>query len=412
MKVLHLCFSDQEGGAARCAYRIHEALREHITSVESQMLVIKKHTEDESVFTIESWKGQNIRSVRGFLDRKCARMFGSHDGYPVHSLNILKSGILREIKKLKPDVIHLHWISGAMISIYEIASLRIPVVWTLHDLWPLLGVRHHPEKIVPSEIIADNGEYLSTPNRLSKWLYHAKAEAWHDSKMTFVSQCEWSRKIAERSLIGKGHEHSVIGCPLDTSVFCPDGRKLARQSLGLNEDEKVILIGSSGALSINNKAKGFHYLFEAMELLPSLLTSERVKVITVGNDQHVPKFLFPTTNLGHISDNRRLAEIYSAADLVVVPSVMETFGQSISEPMACGTPVVAFDATSQKDLIEDGINGYLAAFPDTVDLAMKIGRGLLESHKLRGRCRAYAAERWDFQVVAKKYESVYQRALA
>jgi glycosyltransferase involved in cell wall biosynthesis len=91
---------------------------------------------------------------------------------------------------------------------------------------------------------------------------------------------------------------------------------------------------------------------------------------------------------------------------------METFGQSITEPMACGTPVVAFDVTSQKDLVEDGINGYLAEFPNVEDLALKIKLGLFKGNKLRKQCRDHAVSRWSQNIIAKQYAKVYQECRA
>lgn len=58
----------------------------------------------------------------------------------------------------------------------------------------------------------------------------------------------------------------------------------------------------------------------------------------------------------------------SAADVMVVLSKQEAFGQTASEAMACGTPAVCFDRTGPKDIVDHKINGYKSKAYDTEDL--------------------------------------------
>ena len=81
---------------------------------------------------------------------------------------------------------------------------------------------------------------------------------------------------------------------------------------------------------------------------------------------------FTTQYFGKIDDNITLSLIYSAADVMVVPSIMEAFGQSASEAIAYGTPVVAFNIVGLSDIVEHKENGYLAKAYDTVELARGI----------------------------------------
>ena len=55
-----------------------------------------------------------------------------------------------------------------------------------------------------------------------------------------------------------------------------------------------------------------------------------------------------------------MVEVYNAADLICVPSRRESFGQTASESLACGTPVVAFRTTGLIDIVDHKQNGYLA----------------------------------------------------
>ena len=407
MRILHISYSAELGGAARCAYRIHQALSSDTTGIESSMLVIKKQTKDKNIFSLGRWR-ERRRKIAGYLERKISVWLGAHDHFPVHTMGLWGCGLNKAIRKLKPDVIHIHWISNGMMSIPDISKISLPIVWTLHDLWPVLGIRHYPEKIKVTEIISQSGDYISSPNWLSRWIYKKKAAAWKDLNITFVSQCDWSLRIAQQSMVGQGHKHALIPCPLDTSVFTPKERKTCRENLSLDLDEKLILVGASGMVSLRNEVKGFKYFFEALAQFPKKIDGSVVRIVTIGNSSEIPELPLPVTHLGHINNIDQLSVIYSAADVLVVPSLMETFGQSISESMACGTPVVGFDLTSQKDLIEDGKTGYLAQFPDVNELCSKIELCLKLPNEIRKYARRKAEKEWCTSVVIKKYTDVYK----
>ena len=66
---------------------------------------------------------------------------------------------------------------------------------------------------------------------------------------------------------------------------------------------------------------------------------------------------FPVHYLGKIDDENKLALLYSSADVMIVPSTEEVFGQTASESLACGTPVICFDTTGLKDLVDHQVNG-------------------------------------------------------
>jgi len=406
VKVLHISYSDTLGGAARCAYRIHSAICEYHPDIESKMLVVKKYTSDESVITIKPFNAW-CRKLMGLIDRKFAKWFGAHDDFPVHTLGLLGGALNSAIKNFDPDVVHLHWVGNGVMSVSDVANLDRPIVWTLHDLWPLLGIRHYPEKFASEDVVSGVGEYISSPNWLSRWVYKQKYLKWYGSNITFVSQCEWSLEIAQRSLIGKGHKHGLIGCPIDSKIFRPRDQYSCRQKMNLNQDEKLILVGASGEVSTKNKLKGFKYFFEALRTFPKTIDNCPVRIVIIGANERTPDLPLPITSLGHIDDSAQLSEIYSAVDILVVPSLMETFGQSISESMSCGTPVVGFDLTSQRDLIEDGLTGYLAKFPDVDDLSKKMQLCLERAESMRSNVRSKSEKLWTMEKVISQYVEVY-----
>ncbi len=117
--------------------------------------------------------------------------------------------------------------------------------------------------------------------------------------------------------------------------------------------------------------------------------------------------------MGHFYDDLSLRLFYSAVDMLVVPSRKEAFGQTASESMACGTPVVAFGATGLLDIVDHRLNGYLAKPFDTEDLASGINFILNSGNydQLCKNAREKAVTKFDRGVVADKYLEIYSKIL-
>jgi len=147
---------------------------------------------------------------------------------------------------------------------------------------------------------------------------------------------------------------------------------------------------------------------------------ERIpEVLLVVFGQGAPKnsdnLYFPIRYTGHIHDDISLRILYSAADVMVVPSKIESFCQTASEAQACGTPVVAFNATGVKDVVSHMKSGYLAApyLPD--EFAYGIEWVLNDSSRYIGLCdaaRKRAVQLWSYQVVAPQYLRAYESAIS
>ena len=114
--------------------------------------------------------------------------------------------------------------------------------------------------------------------------------------------------------------------------------------------------------------------------------------------------------MGHFSDDVALLLLYNAADVMVVPSRQEAFGQTASEALACGTPVVAFRTSGLVDVVEDRVTGYLAEPFDTDDLATGLNWVLAEERtaRLRADSRARAVRLWSPEVVVAQHRELYR----
>ena len=138
-------------------------------------------------------------------------------------------------------------------------------------------------------------------------------------------------------------------------------------------------------------------------------------MIIFGSDQAPTAQLtyYKTHILGAIHNDATLSQIYAAADVMVVPSLQETFGQTAAEALACGTPVVAFDATGLKDVVDHRVNGYLARPFDPDDLATGIAWVMAQPPSpLRTQARAKAKRAFDQTQCAQHHVTLYRTVIS
>jgi glycosyltransferase involved in cell wall biosynthesis len=146
------------------------------------------------------------------------------------------------------------------------------------------------------------------------------------------------------------------------------------------------------------------------------LHTENIELVVFGSTEpRTPSsFKQPVRYLGHLHDDISLRVLYSAADVMVVPSLQENLSNAIMESLACGTPVVAFNVGGNSDLIEHRETGYLAAPFDADELATGIDWVLTAENysELSGNARDKVLRNFDSKIVAGKYIELYQNILA
>jgi glycosyltransferase involved in cell wall biosynthesis len=128
-----------------------------------------------------------------------------------------------------------------------------------------------------------------------------------------------------------------------------------------------------------------------------------------------PNFGMPTHYMGYFRDDISLALLYSAADVMIVPSVQEAFGLTALEAMACGTPVVAFNATGLRDIVMHQQTGYLAQPYEPEDLARGIVWVLEDEARLKQlsvQARERVEREFDVRLQAQRYADLYAELLS
>ena len=406
MKIYHLSYANNNGGAARAASRIHNSLL--VSGVDSSMFVNKLDFSAPGVFGPSS----PIKKGATILRQKCSNsLFKALSPMKSnkHSLALMPSHWLKFINNSDADIIHLHWINNEMLSISDIGKINKPIVWTLHDMWPFCGAEHLSQDFRwKTGYKSSNRPNLEKGLDLNRWVFNRKVRRWK-TPMQIVTPSSWLTQCAGSSFLMHNWPISTIPNCLDTDVWKPINKKAARDLLGLPQDVPIVLFGSYGANNSFNK--GFDLLKEAIKKLQYQSLSFHLAVFGNASQNDLSMFELPVHYFGHLHDDISLRALYSAADVLIIPSRQEAFGQVASEAQACGTAVVAFATTGLNDVVEHKQTGYLAKPFNINDLVMGITWALApdSQENLSQNAVKRSREIFSNKVVAKQYKTLYEK---
>ena len=412
MRVVHLCTI--ETGAAT---RLHRGLRG--LGVDSTMFVVQKRTTDPAVKVFTPAKDLASRVRRRIRRANIARSLASYrrsgseaylpffDDRSAHGAECLA--------QLPPfDVLHLHTLQDLVDfgAFFATVPQRSPVIRTLHDMTFFTGGCHYAwscDKYV--DRCGACPQLHSTRERdLSRQVWERKRTALGlvpEGRFHVVGPSQWVAGAARRSTLLRDFPITVIPYGLDTDVFRPRAQGFAREVLGVAPDASVVLFVAE---PITRTEKGFALLVEALHKLdrPNLL------LLSVGSGKPPVEVRIPHVHVGHVGDARLLSMYYSAADVFVIPSLQEAFGQTALEATACGTPVIGFATGGIPDIVRPGTTGSLVPVNDVVGLRAAI-ESLLSDASLRERmsveCRRLAVQEFALDVQARRYIELYEQVL-
>ena len=408
---LLVAHSDTGGGAARAAHRLHRALIAH--GVRSGMQVRFKGSDDPAVRGPATRAAALAAHLRGPLGGLIMRLQKSGAPGP-RSGNFVPSRWAKEINASESSVVNLHWIGAETLSIEDVARIRKPVVWTLHDMWAFCGAEH----VEPDDARWASG-YLPSNRRpedrgidLDSRVWHRKHKAWR-SACRIVTPSSWLGGCASRSALFSASPVTVIPNPIDTDVFKPLDQRFCREALNLPQDTTLVLFGAIRAGADRNK--GYDLLVDALRHLAANRSEQRFECVVFGQSGPHDSIPLPTPAhwMGHVRDDATLALLYGAADVMVVPSRTENLPQTATEAQACGCPVVAFHSSGLPDAVEDRSTGFLAQAYDAADLANGMAWVTEDAERLgllRRAARARAVRLWHPDVIVPKYLEQYHLA--
>lgn len=424
LKVLFVNTSDHAGGAAIAACRLLKALR--LQGVDAKMLCATRSLSvvNEDIIYLKHKRLYKLKFLferleifikNGFSRRNLFAADTSRFGNDITKLQAFKDA----------DIIHLHWINQAMLSMKDIERIMQtgkPVVWTMHDMWNITGVCHQAGKCKRWQQQCEQCEVLCRPSKhdLSYQTFRRKQRLYNKYKFAFVGCSQWLASFAKESPLLQHQRVESIPNAIDTSYYAPLSesanvtRNELRKRLGLPTDKLLILFT---AFKVTDPNKGIDYLIESISLLcqehPELRNKVGIVLAGQGAEKLKHSFAVEAYPMGYVANEERMLQLYQTADLLAMPTLMDNLPNTIAEAMACGVPCVAFSVGGVPQMIDAGVNGYLAAYQDSLDFAHGIAAVLLSPNyeSLCRNARAKAVNAYSEANIAQKYINLYRDLL-
>lgn len=256
--------------------------------------------------------------------------------------------LVRELKKINPDIIHLHNIHGYYIN-YKILFYYLrneyqgKIFWTLHDCLPMTGHCAYfdyihcdrwkkgchdcpNKKNYPISLVFDR----------SKKNYEEKKKLFADPRITIITPSIWLQNIVSKSFL-KICNVKAINNGIDLEIFKPKKDETIYDKYNIPKAKKVIL----GVASIWEKRKGFDDFLS----LADKISDEYVIVLVGLNDRQIKE----VENYRNIIPIKRtenqvdLATLYSLSYCLLNPTYEDNYPTVNIEALACHTRVVCYD---------------------------------------------------------------------
>lgn len=417
LTVVHLSTYDVAGGAARAAYRIHRGLRG--AGIQSVMFVREARSRDASIVTFEPTRKLLGRLGRRFRRERMRRELqhcATADNVEPFRLDRSEYGTDLAVNLPRADIVNLHWVVDFVDypSFFETLPDTTPIVWTLHDMNPFTGGCHYD---------LGCGRYLSRchgcPQLQSEQKDDLSSRIWDRKKAMFArlnperlhiaTPSAWLANEVRRSPILSRFPVTIIPYGIDPQHFSPRHRESAREVFGIPQKARTVLFVADGLPLVR---KGFAALSEALNRVAHRIPN--ATVICVGHNDPPPGLRIPWIHLGYIQNDRLLSNIYSAADVFVIPSLQDNLPNTVLEAMACGTPVVGFDVGGIPEMVQHGRTGLLVQPNDAAQLGDAIVQLLTDADqrdRLGRNSRRAAVHRFSPARQAAQYYDLFRTLL-
>jgi glycosyltransferase involved in cell wall biosynthesis len=361
------------------------------------------------------------------IDRKlhalCSRIFGLQ-GY--FSTGATKK-LIRYISDQKPDVVQLGNVHGNYLNLNlllkYLARQDIAVTIVLHDCWFYTGRCTH---YTANECYQWHEGCMRCPNNRNtptSWFFDRSKKMWKDKKKYFkeikrlavIGVSEWITNEARDSFLKDAFLIKRIYNGINLEIFKPMDTSQLRKELGL--EDKFIIISVAAIWGDAKGLKGFvqlaNHLHKQHEKSRLKGKQEKECVILLVGSMNTEIDIPSNVRIIPATDSTTvLAELYNVGDVYVSLSREESFGKTVAEALACGTPAIAFQSTALPELIGEGcghlvtnhsLNGVYECLREVRDK----GKVYYSDH-----CISYAREHFSKEHFAQEYCSTYEELLS
>lgn len=310
--------------------------------------------------------------------------------------------LIKQIKQIKPDIIHLHNIHGYYLN-YKILfnylnKTNIPIVWTLHDCWTFTGHCAHFISVdcdkwkTGCKKCQYGSVYPSALTDFSERNFQLKKRLFSKKKNTNIVACSnWLHDFVSVSHLCCSRS-MVIHNGIDINVFSPREREEANIT-------RIIAISNKGLSDICK--------------LRELLDNNSYEITVIGlKQEEINRLPAGIIGLPRTNSADELANLYSQADVFINPTYADTFPTTNLEAMACGTPVITYRTGGSPESITPE-TGFVVEQGDINGLVKAI-----EQIRSNGKqyysaaCRKHAEENFDKDKCFAKYIELYNEILS
>lgn len=408
MKIVFINTKDNSGGAGIAAWRIAKGLKEYCNT-KNYFIVGQKTSNAKNVLPVKSSK------LITFIERiinKLTNILGlQYFCIPFSSYTILK-----KIKEINPDIIHIHNTHGGYFNLDLLPKLEklAPIIWTFHDMWPFTSNASYTfEDNSWKELKCGINEKNLYPKVGLTWgnlLIKRKQKIYKKTNFTITTPSLWLKKEAEQSptLEEKFIKHIFNG--LDLTVYKPLNQIECRKELSIPDNAFVLMFAAE---FLSNKRKGADLFWDILISVQSKL-KQPLHLIALGHG-HLPQVKnLNIYNLGHIDDQKKLVKTINAADLFLYPTKADNLPNSLVESIACGTPCITFDIGGCNEIIKNNNCGFVVPAFDIELFANKVVylfKNKARLNELSNLSRIYAEKHFDIKNITKQYYELCKKSL-
>lgn len=388
-------------GAGYAAYRLHKGLSllPNDTIKSHIFTTVRNHENEKNVHIIKhpTGNGKNWSFMQ----------FQPKSGYTIFTVNQQSISSKKLVEMLQDyDVINLHW-HARFISIENLATLTHsgkPIVLTIRDMHPLTGGCHYFHGCQEWKHACENcPQIFDSCHNYASTALKLKQKYYNFANITIVVLSEHTREIVKKVPFFNNCRIEKISNSIETDIFQPYEKEEVRKYFKLPKDKLII----GYVPSFSSDVKGYKEIIEVFKKLQKNAISKNIVVLLIGNETPATQEIqLEKINLGYISDNQKLAQAYSAADVIVVPSLEETFSNTTAEAISCGTPVVGFKTGAIPELVIDGQTGYTYEIGDIQGMTDGIIK-VLSQLNFSENCREHAIKNYSFMIQAEKYKNLF-----
>ena len=421
MKLLIINFTDAGGGAAIAAVRLVNSLNEH--GIYARLGVEDKKTANPYVFELPRKKHYKLQKfVKKIFEFSIIIVHPITKRLPHPNKFITTNGILHTtnfksetdvnwINNSEFDLVNLHWISGVICN-KDIAKIKKPIVWTMHDSWPCCGAEHHPN-VIENDTRWKKGYYKSNKPRSTKGqdlcrkVWNQKKKYLGNKNFVFTAPSTWEHDILKSSKLFGNCECKVIPNIIDHNVFYQKDKFSARKLLNIPTDKIVIGFGAAYDIDNPKSMKGSYFLIDAIKKLQN---QDKYFLVIFGtaSDAFTNQIKIPYFASGFINNPNILSVIYSCCDVILNPSLIENLPTVCLESICCGIPVVAFDVGGTSDIVVHKETGYLATPYKSEELVDGIEWCIKNQQQLSANCLKKSLKDFDTEKIISEYINVYK----